>query len=151
MNVLRKQKNKQKGFTLIEIGVALITIMILSGLLFESVIAPFFGKQRVSETNTEVATIIGGAMDWVVGREDGFDGMDISALSDDTYIAASFGDGTGETPWGGDYTAGPASSDDFILEVTVTELPEDACRRLADKSPQATCSTTTVTYLIPIT
>jgi type II secretory pathway pseudopilin PulG len=152
MKLLKNHNQKeQKGFTLIEIGVGLITLMVLTGLLFETVISPFIGKQRVAETNTEVTTIITGAMDWVIGKEDGFNGMDVTALSDDTYIASSFSDGTGETPWGGDYTAGPASTDDFILEVTVTELPEDACNRLADKSPQAICSATTVTYTIPIT
>jgi type II secretory pathway pseudopilin PulG len=142
---------KQKGFTLIEIGVGLITLMVLTGLLFETVISPFLGKQRVTETSTEVTTIITGAMDWVIGREDGFNGMTVTTLSDDSYIAGTFGDGTGETPWGGDYTAGPSGADDFILEVTVTALPADACERLAAKSPQATCAATVVTYSIPIT
>jgi type II secretory pathway pseudopilin PulG len=143
-------KNKQKGFTLIEIGVGLVSLMVLTGILFETVITPYMGKQRVSETSTEVSVIISGAMDWVVGREDGFDGLDISTLSDDIYIADSFGDGTGETPWGGDYTAGPSSADDFILEVTVGGLPASACERLAAKSPQGVCASTTVTYTIPV-
>lgn len=142
---------KQKGFTLMEIGISLIAIMVLTGLLFETVITPFMGKQRVNETSTEVTSIIAGSMDWVVGREDGFDGMTVTVLSDDNYIADSFATGVGETPWGGNYTAGPAAADDFILEVTVTALPAEACNRLADKSPQAVCAGTTVTYTIPVT
>jgi type II secretory pathway pseudopilin PulG len=147
----KMSKTKQKGFTLIEIGVGLITMMVLTGLLFETVITPFMGKQRVNETSTEVTAIISGAMDWVVGREDGFNGMSVTTLTDDNYIAPSFATGVGETPWGGNYTAGPSTSDDFILEVTVTSLPTQACNRLADKSPQATCASTTVTYTIPVT
>ena len=107
-------------------------------------------KLNVGEANFTVGTLVSGAGDWVVGRTNGYTGITVKALSDDQYIKAELGDGTGQNPWGGNYTVA-AGTNPYDLVVTVTSVPDEACNRLAAKSPQAACSSGTVTYTIQAT
>lgn len=151
MNTCLRTKANQKGFTLIEIVVVLAIIAGLGYWVMNDVIAPGQGKQRVSSAGTDVATIVGGSIDFASGKDSGFTGLTITKLTDDAYINPDFGTGAAENPWGGDYTAAPLGTDPYTLVITVTSVPEDACNRMAAKSPQAVCASNVVTFTIAST
>jgi type II secretory pathway pseudopilin PulG len=150
MNSIRSNK-KQSGFTLIELGVVFAILAGLGYWVMNDIIAPGQGKQRVSSAGTDVSTIVGGSIDFASGKDTGFTGLTMTKLTADAYINPDFGTGSGENPWGGNYTAAPLGSDPYTLVITVTSVPTAACNRMAAKSPQAICASNVVTFTIAST
>jgi len=146
----RNNPNNQKGFTLMELAVVVAVIGGLGTWALVDIIAPFNGKENVSIAGRDVATLVSASQDWSEGKV-GYTGINVTKLTDEGRIDTRFSTGTSVNPWGGDYTvASKASSglDLYTLLVGVTGVPTDSCTRLADKSPQAKCSSGTVTYTI---
>lgn len=149
MNLLKK-RNKQNGFTLLELAVVIAILGALSTWVLVDIIAPFNGKENVSIAGRDVASLVSASQDWSEGKK-GYPGITVKKLSDEGRVDTRFGTGSTENPWGGAYTLKSKATsgiDMYTLLVGVTGVPSEACLRLADKSPQAVCSSGTVTYTI---
>lgn len=121
---MRWMKGIRKGFSLVEVGIALAVGAVVVGAVVVTG-AGALSNGKVERAVREIGTIEAGVASWVhrTGNT-GFTGVSMTALSDANAIPTALGT-AGNNPFGGDYTvSGTASS----YTVTVTAVPNAAVR-----------------------
>ena len=130
----------QRGFTLMEIGLALL----VSVLVIASVLGAFSAqrlKSQVQETVTNMGALSEASFNWA-GTKPNFTGISCTVLSTYGVLPPAVGQCTGANPWGGDYSVAPNAANAAHLDVTVTAVPASAGNQLQDKmSGQVTAAT----------
>ena len=140
MNRSKPFMQLKKGFTLIEVGVVLAIAAFLVIFVLVEVIDPNNAKTKVGKAVFEAGQISLGATDWGTSRITKYLGVDMQTLSDGEFISSEFVDGVGRNPWGGDYIASTPSGDIATFILRLTNVPDGACRKVMQKSQQASCS-----------
>jgi type II secretory pathway pseudopilin PulG len=144
-------RQKQKGFTLLEVGLAVVV-----ALLVIAAAAMAFTTQRekasVKNAIEGVNYIYQAAQDWASVRPN-FTGVSCAILVAQNLLPQVLGDCTGDNPWGGNYTVAVNGSNSARVNITLTNVPNGPGAQLVDKlTPFATSTPTfasgtfTVTY-----
>ena len=112
--------SKQRGFTLIEVGIALaIGLVIIMGVARSIQVNQL--KLQTSKTVQDVQAILVAAVDFRSGRST-YAGVTIGGMMLGNDIKGANGDGTDANAWGGDYTV--AVNGNFV-NIGVTDIPND--------------------------
>jgi len=112
--------SRQRGFTLIEIGVVLgiIGFILVSALVAANSVD---NARKVTQAVHDVANIRAGVVRWKAGRSN-YSGLTLKALQDRGYLPGNISTGVGENPWGGNYTlATSAGNSSYIISLTSME------------------------------
>ena len=130
---------KQRGFTLIEVGIALaIGIVIMLGVA--RAIQVNQERTQVAQAVQDVQAILQASVDYR-GATNGYIGVNMNQLTTNGLLPKGIAGsntttkGTGTNPWAGNYTAGPedTTTNKHILTITVTGVPTSAGNQLAKK------------------
>ena len=129
---------KQRGFTLIEVGIALaIGIVIMLGVA--RAIQVNQERSQVAQAVQDVQAILQASVDYR-GATNGYIGVTMDNLNTNGLLPKGIaGTGTtkgaGTNPWAGNYTAAPedTTTNKHILTITVTGVPTSAGNQLAKK------------------
>ena len=140
---MRFNKQRQKGFTIIELMIVVAALGVLAALVL-----PGMGRTNkatlTKRINDEVALIGAQAAGWR-GADVRYTGVSIQTLVDQGLLNADWGDGTGANPAGGDYTVAVNSTDAALVDVGATGLPDDVCEAIKHKLTPVAASTPTCT------
>ena len=147
------KNSKQKGFTLIEIMVVAAIIGIAAIVMAKQVMSGL-DDSKPDEMVQDVSYIAGQMAKCGRLKRGVFTACDFDELVRLGLLkTVEWGDGTGQTPYGGDYDAGPVTGNPNQMFVSGTGVSSDEhCLRLVEVYTQegqtATCSagTLTVTY-----
>jgi len=134
-------KNKQAGFTLLEVGLAVVV-----ALLIIAAAAMAFTTQRekaqVKSAVEGVNYIYQAAQDWASTRPN-FTGVSCATLVTQQLLPKIIGDCTGDNPWGGDYTVTVNGGNSARVNIVLTNVPTGPGAQLVDKlTPFATSAPT---------
>ena len=112
--------SKQRGFTLIEVGIALaIGLVIIMGVARSIQVNQL--KLQTAKAVQDVQAILVAAVDFRSGRND-YTGVKIGGMMLGKDIKGGNGNGTGANPWGGNYTV--AVNGNFV-DIGLTNIPND--------------------------
>lgn len=116
---------KQKGFTLIEILVVLGVIAVI-GVVVAQNIGGKLDESNVNNLSNEMTEINGAMVKCgAIYRNDYTACTFAELIRLNLLTVAQWGDGTGETPWGGDYTAAVVGGNSARYTIAATGIPED--------------------------
>ena len=123
-------RSKQRGFTLIEVGIALaIGIVIMLGVA--RAIQVNQQRTQIAEAITDIQMILVAAVDWKSGRTNT---TTISFASLVASLPADWDDGSAANPWGGGYDISGNANGDMIIKVegiTLTGAGQQITDRLS--------------------
>lgn len=132
---------RQRGLTIIEAMAWLVLFALIMLGVFKTISSGYDG-QKESMTQQDIIDISAAALK-MKNISPTFAGISCANLVTDKYIVNQWTSCTAVNPFGGNYTAGPNSSNAVHLDVTATGLPQEVCRRLANtfsKTTVASCS-----------
>jgi type II secretory pathway pseudopilin PulG len=121
----------QKGFTLIEAGMAIVIAL----LVIAAAVAAFSAqrlKAQVRSATSDVGSIYQAAQDWASTRAN-FTGVNCANLAANNQLPKNVGNCTGTDPWGGNYTVNPNAANSGQVDINVTAVPAGAGQQLVDK------------------
>ena len=155
-------QSKQRGFTLIEVGIALaIGLVIVMGVARSIQLNQ--EKVQVSQAVNDVNAILVSAVEWR-GSANNYQGIAMSQLALPTHLktaavaSTAGGSGTAATygiavnPWGGNYTIASGGTNNDSVEITVTgltgDIPVTLARRFNGNANAAstTANTAVITF-----
>lgn len=130
--------SKQRGFTLIEVGIALaIGLVIMLGVA--RAIQVNQERSQVAQAVQDVQAILQASVDYR-GASNAYTGVTMDNLNTNGLLPKGIAGsettkGTGTNPWAGNYTAAPKDGDasKHILSITVTNVPTTAGLQLKRK------------------
>jgi len=144
-------KSKQGGFTLLEVGLAVVVAMVII-----AAAAMAFTTQRekasVKSAVEGVNYIYQAAQDWASTRPN-FTGVSCAVLASQNLLPQILGDCNGDNPWGGNYSVAVNGSNSARVTITLTSVPNGPGAQLVDKltpfssaAPTFASGTFTVTF-----
>ncbi len=141
-------RNKQKGFTLIELGIVLVVIVGLTITLWPQ-LQQLYGLGDAAKLRTQVMEIQNGAQ-LFKQRNNVFTGVSMTVLDNQGYISDRMGDGSSRNPWGGNYSIVADATDPTRYVVTATgvrnaDIGAQLAADYATSAVSATFSGTTFT------
>ena len=129
-------KKKQKGFTLVELLVAIAIGAVFSLWAYNSISAAT-GKGNVGRAADVVTTVAAAAVEWRSLRPN-FTGVSMTVLANMDLIPDSLGVGTGTNPWGGNYGIAVNGTNSGQFDITITGITDAGqMASLEDKLDQA--------------
>jgi Tfp pilus assembly protein PilV len=144
-------KSKQKGMSLIEVGLAIVVALIVI-----AAASALFSTQRekahVKAAVEGVNYMYQAAQDWASVRPN-FTGVSCAVLTAQSLLPQILGDCTGDNPWGGNYTVAVNGTNAARVNITLTGVPNGPGAQLVDKltpfasvTPTFASGTFTVTF-----
>jgi len=144
-------KARQGGFTLLEVGLALVVAMLVI-----AAAAMAFTTQRdraeVKSAVDGVNSLYSGAQDWAITRPN-FTGVSCAVLIAQNLLPPLLGNCTAANPWGGNYTVAANATNAARVDITLTNVPNGPGAQLVDKltpfasvAPTFAAGTFTVTF-----
>jgi type IV pilus assembly protein PilA len=144
-------KARQGGFTLLEVGLALVVAMLVI-----AAAAMAFTTQRekagVKSAVEGVNYLYQAAQDWASTRPN-FTGVSCAVLVAQNLLPQALGTCTASNPWGGDYTVSVNGSNSARVNITLTNVPNGPGAQMVDKltpfasaTPTFASGTFTVTF-----
>jgi prepilin-type N-terminal cleavage/methylation domain-containing protein len=124
-------KRKSKGFTFLELVVALGILGILMAAGAKALNSGNISEQYILQK--DIDTITTQAIKYAAGRQ--FTGVTIAKLCLDGYIdgtvCGASANGTGSNPWGGNYTLAVNATNPNRFDVTATKVPTNVGPEMA--------------------
>jgi len=120
-NMKRRLKN-QKGFTLLELIVVMIIIIVIAS----QVLASFKGASangRIAAAMNSIKSIQTASMNYFNNNGGNFTGISVSSLVSGNYLPGAF-TGTGSNPWGGNYTIAVNGNNNTQFNLTMTNVSQ---------------------------
>jgi len=147
-----KSKARQRGFTLLEVGLALVVAMLVI-----AAAAMAFTTQRdraeVKSAVDGVNALYSGAANWAMSRPSSYTGVSCAVLVAQGALPPVLGNCTATNPWGGNYTVSVNASNSAHVDITLTNVPNGPGAQLVDKltpivatAPTFNAGTFTVTF-----
>ncbi len=115
-----KNRNRTKGFTLIELGIVLVVIVGMTLTLWPQ-LEQLFGLGDAAKLRAQITEIQNGAQ-LFKQRNNVFTGVSMTILDNQGYISDRMGDGSSRNPWGGNYTISVDATDPTRYVVTATSV-----------------------------
>jgi hypothetical protein len=122
---------KRKGILTLDMGIGLAALVLLTAYMVMKS-EPLTSQVNEQLTLEDVLMIADGARSYKTAVNDGYTSVTMTFLSTDKYINSNFGDGSNMNPYGGNYTVGVGATQGD-LQVTVSNIPAESCKRLQDK------------------
>ncbi|MDG1753280.1 MAG: type II secretion system protein [Thalassotalea sp.] len=150
-NLKSNNINKNKGFTLIELLVVGVILAILVATAVASM-SSNIDETKLDKVSNDMAFIASKMMKCGVAKGGNFTNCNITTLRSREYLDTSWGDGTGISPFGGNYTAAVVAGNTNRFTVASTAIPSDAkCLQLSDRWTNQsvvapTCNSGTFTF-----
>ena len=130
-NTLVHKRQKQKGFTLPEVGIAMaIALVILLGAV--KLYGTYNLRKEVNLAITDVQYIMNAAADWRSTRSN-YTGVTMALLNTSGLLPSTIGAGTSANPWGGNYSIAAYATDASKIVITLTNVNATASAQLNDK------------------
>ncbi len=128
-----KSPKNAKGFTIVELVIAGVILAIIFATAVASM-SSNLDEAKLDEVSNDMSFIASKMLKCGFANGGNFTNCNMSTLRSREYLDTTWGDGTGISPFDGDYTAAVASGNTNRFTVSTTNLPSDPkCLQLQDR------------------
>jgi len=135
---IRNIMNNKKGFSLIELAIAVVLLGILVGAVVVG--GGMTTKMKIQHETDTVNTLVVASRNYLSASQTTYTGVGIAGLQTSNYLPGTFNATTGNS-WGGAYTVAANGTDATKLDVSVVGIPDATTAGLLTNnfSSMATC------------